>query len=76
MLKTEFNLEHTPLLSLSESVTSCQGIDESGDRCGDEVDPGVELCPSCRRAEDRRLDVQAWERDGHTLLVTYPHLTD
>lgn len=68
----------TPLQSLEEAASICQGFEdvETGQRCGDEVPKGVELCPSCERQEQKRLNLEAWARDGNPAPVFYEYLTD
>jgi hypothetical protein len=64
------------LRSLIETVNLCQGFDESGERCGDEVDAGVELCATHQREDDLLWQRRLAEADGYSELVSYPHLTD
>jgi hypothetical protein len=75
-MTTQFKLEHKPLVSLSEAIKTCEGFDENGERCQDEISEGEELCSTHRRAEARAEQEELWRRDQIEPLVSYPSLTD
>ncbi len=66
--------ESPQLVSLTEAANLCPGFGD--EPCGDELDPGQELCPAHQRAENAFYDKRLWEQYGLEPFVAYPHLTD
>lgn len=75
-MTTTFPEVHPQLQSVTEGARLCPGFGDDFDKCGDELEPGAELCGTHKREEDNFYQRKAWEADGHPEVTWYEHLTD